>query len=722
MWAFFSNLATHYAHIRFTDMDGFQKLSFKSKALRVGLILACALLVAYLLPREKRFGFDFKLNKPWVHQRLIADYDFPIYKSEDALKVERDSVERLFKPYYNEDASVGKTQMERFASDVSKGSLKGMPANVRNLIMARLRSIYAAGIVKAEDMRELNDSSVTAVMVVSGSKAQSRRLGEIFSTRTAYSTMIATDSGTVSHDQLVQYNLVNYIESNLSYDEKRSAAARHDLTEAISPTYGLVQRGQKIIDRGEIVTPKTYDILRSLEKESQVRSMPEKGMPLIMLGQFLLVGVSFMAFFFYVRIFHRNYFSNMRTFMFMLAMLTLFPVATTLMPAASRSLVFLVPFAMVAIFTGIFTDTNTAFLTLGTTVVLSSLALADPFEFILVNLASGLAAIFALHDLQQRSQLFQTAVIATLVAILTSTAFDFSQGVDIKSLYNIKYVYIAVSGILLLFSYPLLYVLEKVFGFVSSVTLIELSNINNPLLKRLSKEASGTFNHSMQVANLAADAAEKIGARTLLVRTGALYHDIGKIKNPAFFTENQSGVNPHDQLSPEQSAAIIISHVHDGLKLAEKSHLPSAVRNFIATHHGQSKAKYFYITWANAHPNEKPDDEAFTYPGPNPSTKEQAILMMADSVEAASRSLKEYTEESISELVNRIIDSQMKEGYFRNCPITFADIADTKKVFVENLKTIYHSRIQYPEANATSGKTIAARQKNFSNIFGSFRK
>jgi cyclic-di-AMP phosphodiesterase PgpH len=702
-------------------MDNYKAVTFKGQVLRICLIAACVLLVVYMLPREKRFGFDFKVNKPWTHQQLIADYDFPIYKSEDKLKAERDSVEKLFQPYFTADASVGKRHAKRLAQELHNGTMKDMPPKVAKLVTERLHTIYSAGIVKSEDMRAMNDSAITSIRAVSGREAQSRKISQIFSTRTAYGFMLSADSGTVSHEQLVQYNLGDYIEANLTYDAKRSDAAKIDLMEGISPTYGLVQRGQKIIDRGEIVTPATYDILKSLEAESQVRNMPEKGMARLMFGQFLLVAIAFSAFFVYVKIHHRNYFNNIRTFTFMLTMLTLFPVVVALLPSTSRAIAFLVPFAMVGIFMCIFTDTHTSFLAIGTTVLTSSLALVDPFEFILVNFASGVAAIYALHDLQQRSQLFQTAVVATLLSLVTAAAFDLSQGMELKGFDNTLYIYLVINGVFLLFSYPMLYVVEKLFGFVSSVTLIELSNINNPLLRRLSKEAAGTFNHSMQVANLAADAASKIGARTLLVRTGALYHDIGKLKNPAFFTENQSGVNPHDQLSPESSANIIVSHVAEGIKLADKYHLPSAVKSFISTHHGKSKAKYFYITWMNAHPDEKPDEEAFSYPGPNPSTREQAILMMADSVEAASRSLKEYTEESISRLVDNIVDNQMKDGYFSNCPITFEDIADTKKVFVENLKTIYHSRIQYPELN-TEAINRKARQRNFGNLFGNRKK
>ena len=402
-------------------------------------------------------------------------------------------------------------------------------------MVSRLNDIYSAGVVRSGELRAMNDSSISAVRVVSGREAKSRKLGEIFSTRTAYGYLLNSDTSIVTHEQMVQLNLVNYLEVNLNYDSKRSAAAKHDLMEAISPTYGLVQRGQKIIDRGEIVTTKTFDILKSLERESQVRNVPSKGMPLIIFGQFLLVAIAFSAFFVYVKIYHKNYFENIRTFSFMLSLMTLFPIAVSLLPTSSRALAFLVPFAMVGIFMRIFTDTNTAFLIMGSTIFISSLALVDPFEFIIVNFSSGVAAIYALHDLQQRSQLFQTAVIATAVSVLTAMAFDFAQGMEIKSLDNMLYVYLFINGIFLLFSYPLLYLVEKLFGFVSSVTLIELSNINNPLLRRLSKEAAGTFNHSMQVANLAADAASKIGAKVLLVRTGAMYHDIGKLKKSCLF-------------------------------------------------------------------------------------------------------------------------------------------------------------------------------------------
>ncbi len=328
-----------------------------------------------------------------------------------------------------------------------------------------------------------------------------------------------------------------------------------------------------------------------------------------------------------------------------------------------------------------------------------------PYEFILLQIPTGLVAIYSLRELSQRSQLFRTAILVTLTYLALYFAFELMTENDLNKLNRVMYLDFLINGIMLLFAYPFLFLLEKLFGFTSNVTLVELSNVNNALLRRLSEQAPGTFQHSMQVANLATEAANRIGAKSQLVRTGALYHDIGKMENPAFFTENQlGGVNPHKNLPYEQSAQIVINHVKDGLRMAEKNNLPRAIRNFISTHHGRGKTKYFYISWKNEHPDETPNDELFTYPGPNPFSKETAILMMADAVEAASRSLPDYTENTISNLVEKIIDSQTEEGYFRNCPITFQDIETVKGVFKEKLMTIYHTRISYPELNNNAAK------------------
>ena len=359
--------------------------------------------------------------------------------------------------------------------------------------------------------------------------------------------------------------------------------------------------------------------------------------------------------------------------------------------------VYMLPVAILPIAVRVFMDSRTAFMAHMTTILICSVVLRYPYDFLLLQVIGGLAAIHSLRDLSQRSQLFRTAFIITLCYCLTYFSYELITENDLTKLNVPMYFNFLINGVLLLFTYPFLFVLEKMFGFTSNVTLVELSNINHPLLRQLSEVAPGTFQHTMQVANLAAEAANKIGAKSQLVRTGALYHDIGKMANPAFFTENQSSVNPHESLAFDQSAQIIINHVNDGVKIAEKANLPKAIIYFIRTHHGRGKAKFFYNSFKNKYPDREIDEELFTYPGPNPFTKETAILMMADSVEAASRSLKEHTEESISALVNKIIDSQIADGLLKNAPLTFKDVEAIKTIFTDKLKTMFHTRVSYPD-------------------------
>ena len=379
------------------------------------------------------------------------------------------------------------------------------------------------------------------------------------------------------------------------------------------------------------------------------------------------------------------------------ALIVFFSVLCSLMVGHSILHVYFLPYAMVPIFIRVFMDSRTAFMAHATMVLICASILQYPLEFITVELVSGLVAIFSLRELSSRSQLFWTAVLVTFAATATNLSLDWIRNNDLTKISYSEYNYLVFNGLLLFCSYPLLYLIEKAFGFTSNITLIELSDMNKTLLRKMSEVAPGTFQHSIQVGNLAAEIANKIGGKSQLVRTGALYHDIGKIVNPIYFTENQSGVNPHEKMGAIESAQMIISHVTEGIKLAEKYDLPDIIKAFISTHHGQGKTRYFYVQYKNAHPDDKVDDLLFTYPGPNPTTKEQAILMMADTVEAASRSLPDYTEKSIRELVNKLIDAQVAEGYFKECPITFRDIAYAKTVLIEKLKTIYHTRVSYPE-------------------------
>ena len=537
----------------------------------------------------------------------------------------------------------------------------------------------------------------------------------------AYEYLLNADTTHYKKKILQQCNLNDYITPNLVYDEEKSEAAQKDLLSNISWANGFVLNGQKIIDRGEIVDEQTYNILESLRKEWEKRSDSVQEKRLTLAGQILYVGIFLFCFMAYLELFRADYYERKGTLTLLFALIVFFPVLSSIMVEQNLSSIYVVPFAMIPIIVRVFLDSRTAFMAHVTIILLCSITLRFPHEFILLQVVAGMVAIYSLRELSQRSQLLRTALVVFISYALLYFAFELIHEDDLTKLNTRMYIYFMINGILLLFAYPLLFLLEKIFGFTSDVTLVELSNINNSLLREMSEVAPGTFQHSLQMANLAAAAANKIGGKSQLVRTGALYHDIGKMVNPAFFTENQSGVNPHKSLSYEQSAQVIISHITDGLKLAEKHNLPKVIKDFISTHHGRGKTKFFYISWKNEHPGEEPDDhgrgltkyfyisyknehpdeevdqEKFRYPGPNPFTKEQAVLMMADSVEAASRSLPEYTEESISTLVDKIIDTQVSEGYFKECPITFKDIATVKALFKEKLKTMYHTRISYPE-------------------------
>lgn len=679
-----------------------RKLTLRDYMIRLGVLIGAILLITWFLPREKTAEYDFSLGRPWKYSQLIASFDFPIRKSNEVVKQERDSVARTFQPYYNLDPNAEQQETEALEGAFLDGTLHDLPQAYLNHIKECLHEIYSRGIINIEDIHALSDSSITAIKIVNENEAVSRPLKDIFSTRTAYEYLLHADTTNFPPETLYRCNLNEYICANLSYDKERSENMKRDLLASVSYASGLVQSGEQIIDRGEIVTPRAYNILKSLEKETHERNESEQETHTKFFGQFLYVGMLLSTFFFYLVLFRKDYFDKGNSILLMLFMLMLFPIATSFLIPGRPLVQYIMPIAMVGIFVRIFMDTRTAFMCLIITLLITACIVPDPYEFLAVQFVAGMVSIYSLRELTQRSQLIKTAVVATVSAAAMALAFDLFQGTEFSRIDPPIYIHIFFNGILLLFTYPLLFVVEKTFGFTSDVTLIELSNINNQLLREMSKKAQGTFNHSLQVSNLAAEVANKIGAKTQLVRTGALYHDIGKMKNAAFFTENQHGRNPHDGLPEEKSAAIIISHVTEGLKMAEKYSLPKDIRAFIATHHGRSKVQYFYVTYRNKHSDETNIDEtAFTYPGPNPFTREQAILMMADSVEAASRSLKEYTEESIRELVNRIIDKQMSSGYYTNCPITFKDISIAKEVFIESLKTIYHTRISYPELNKT---------------------
>ena len=671
-------------------------LTWRDFLIRLGLIIITVTIIVWMMPRSSQNNFKIEKGRPWIYTDLKAPFDFPIYKSDEAVKAERDSLMRQYEPYYIMNSDIVGKQLRQFSKDYSNG-IPGLNNDYLSIISNRIRRLYDQGIMSNSDYAKISKDTTRFIRVVNGKHATSIQINNVYSVVSAYE-QIFQDEVLATHREILQKcNLNDYITPNLTYDKERSEASLNDLQNSIPLASGLVQRGEKIIDRGDIVDGKTYNKLLSFKKEMERQNVDQEKIRLNIMGQILYTVILITCFTIFLTLFRKDYFEKVRSTAMIYALIVLFTIIASMMVVHSVLHVYIVPFAMVPIFIRVFMDSRTAFMAHATMVLTCACFLQYPLEFVAVELVAGLVAIFSLRELSSRSQLFWTAVSVTGASVLTNLALDWIRINDLSKISYSEYNYLAINGVLLFCSYPLLYVIEKAFGFTSNITLIELSDMNKELLRKMSEVAPGTFQHSIQVGNLAAEIANKIGAKSQLVRTGALYHDIGKMTNPIYFTENQSGVNPHEKMENIDSAQMIISHVTEGTKLADKYNLPNVIKDFITTHHGQGKTKYFYVQYKNAHPDEDVDDLLFTYPGPNPFTKEQAILMMADTVEAASRSLPDYTEKSIRELVERLIDGQVADGYFKDCPITFRDIAYAKTVLIEKLKTIYHTRLSYPE-------------------------
>ena len=668
--------------------------------IRAALVIGTVAIIVWLMPRSSEFSFNAEKGRPWIYSDLSAPFDFPIYKSDEAISKERDSLMKLYEPYFIINKEVSGKEIRQFYKDYSNG-IPGLANDYLSIIANRLRDLYATGIMNSSDYANLHQDTTRLIRVIDGKNANSVSITKINSVVSAYEEIFLDETLAAHREILKKCNLNDYLAPNLTYDKERSEASLNELHNSIPLATGLVQRGQKIIDRGDIVDTKTYNILMSFKKEMERKHENAPRLSLTILGQILYVTIIITCFTVFLTLFRKDYFEKARSSAMLYSFILFFTIIACIMVSHSVLHIYMLPFAMVPIFVRVFMDSRTAFMAHMTTVLVCASILQHPLEFIAVETVAGMIAIFSLRELSSRSQLFWTAVLITIGMALTNISLDWIRTSDISRISYSEYNYITINGVLLFCSYPLLYLIEKAFGFTSNITLIELSDMNKELLRKMSEVAPGTFQHSIQVGNLAAEIARKIDAKSQLVRTGALYHDIGKIANPIYFTENQSGVNPHEKMGSIDSAQMIISHVTEGIKMAEKYDLPTVIRDFISTHHGQGKAKFFYVQYKNAHPNDDIDELLFTYPGPNPFTKEQAILMMADTVEAASRSLPDYTEKTIRELVNRLIDAQVTEGYFKECPITFRDISYAKTVLIEKLKTIYHTRLSYPELKKT---------------------
>ncbi|MDR0541640.1 MAG: HDIG domain-containing protein [Dysgonamonadaceae bacterium] len=655
-------------------------------------------LIFFLFPREGTFRYAFVEGKPWQYGLLTAPFDFPVYKSPEQLKAEQDSVIQQFVPYFQFHREIHLQQQERFNDAYTHYSKEYWNNAYKSYVDKTLKEIYALGIVSNEDYHFLRDNHYDAFRVLQeNNKTALHSTNDVFTIKAAYSYILDNCPKNLTMNVLRSVDLNDFLHENLKYDQSLSDKVKQEDLQRVAVPNGMVQAGEKIADKGEIVTPHTYDILCSFKKIQEESGSVQRQTGL-MAGIAILIAGLMTCLLLYLIYFRKRIYANQKDVVFLFSMAALFILLTEVARNTGLFSVYIVPYAIIPIVIRTFFESRTAQITHLITILICSLMLPFAFEFILIQFFVCTVALYVLKDLTKRSELIRCAIfILTTYAVSYIGLQLFQEGELTKIDWNM-FIYFGINFVFVMFTYAFIYIVEKIFGYISNVTLVELSDINLPALMQLAEKCPGTFQHSLQVSMLGTAAAAKVGANPQLIRTGALYHDLGKMENPAYFTENEmSGANPHDQLTLEQSARIITHHVPAGIKIAQKFGLPPAIAKFILTHHGTGKAKYFYNSFKNRYPNEPIDEEAFSYAGSNPDTKETAILMMADSVEAASRSLKDYREETIRELVNRIIEGQIADGLLNNAPLTFQNITSIKNVFVEKLLSVYHSRISYPE-------------------------
>ena len=656
------------------------------------------LLVLFFFPREGKFSYSFTEGRPWQYGLLIAPFDFPIYKTDAEIKKEQDSIQAHSFPYYQKNEEVERRQIQQFNDNFRQYGFLPNAAEYKKYLDGALAKIYNTGIISANDYQNLQDNNYTHLMILHDNMAEPHVVKTFFTIRTAYSYLLDNCPYYLNAEELRKLIPDNYLRENLEFDEAMTEKVKQESLKKLSPSIGMVQADVKIVDRGEIIDESIYNVLRSLKLNYDKQAGTVNRQVGLWVGTIILIGGLIACYFFYFYYFRKKIYAKKKDLVFSLFIVTLFTLLTEICVSYNLFSIYIIPYAIIPIVVRTFFDSRTGQMTHLVTVLMCSLLTPLSFEFVLMQLIVCWVALYVLKDLSRRSELMKCALYIFVAYILVYLGLLLFQEGGFSKVNERMLVYFGINFLFVLFTYPFIYILEKAFGYISNITLVELSDINMPLLRELAESCPGTFQHSLQVSMLGVAAATKVNANPQLIRTGALYHDLGKMKNPQFFVENKvEGYDPHENLSLEQSARIITSHVPEGVKTAGKHNLPQALVKFIKTHHGAGKAKYFYNSFRNQFPDAEIDEEAFAYAGDNPDTKETAILMMADSVEAASRSLKEYTEESIRQLVNRIIDTQITDGLLKESPLTFKNITDIKNVFVDRLLSVYHSRIVYPE-------------------------
>jgi hypothetical protein len=664
----------------------------KNNRLYLGLVFVIAtVVIVYFMPRVDRHKYAYELNRPWNYSLLTAPFDITVYRDSATVKAMTDSVERTMVPIYRRDDEV---QTRVLAAVNGADSLS---VTVRRRLTTSINTIYERGVVDQATATLITSGQLPEVKFNVDNVNTSMATSGFMSQRDAYAMLDSLNHDLAGHRSIQALGLADLLLPNIVEDEEATQQYHDALIQPIVAGIGIIQKGERIIAQGDIVTPQLYQILQSYETTLEKQSNHDRQRQWNMLiGHALFVMSLLGMLYVFMLMYYPVKLAHPREVLALMLLLVLFFVFTVGINRTIASGIYLSPLAILPIMVSVFYDARTAFFLCVLETLLCSVLATFPLEFVTIELTAGTAVIFSIKELSRRSELLRSAAIALVGYVLAYLGIELMTTGSLSTVSWRIIGFFGVNAVLVSFAYVLILIFEKLFGMVSVVTLVELSDINTTLLRQLSQECPGTFQHSMSVSNLATEAAHRIGANVQIVRAGALYHDIGKIDNPAFFTENQYGVNPHDALTPLQSAKIITRHVTDGLRRAEKEKLPGVIRDLIVQHHGCGKAKYFYNTYCMQHPDEDVDPAPFTYPGPNPQTKEASVLMMADTVEAASRSLTDHSPESIRALVNRLIDAQVTDGLHNDSPLSFRDIKEIKECFIQRLRSMYHARVSYP--------------------------
>lgn len=661
---------------------------------RVLLAVGAIVLISYFLPKEDKVDYNYSLGRPWTYSLLTAPFDIPINLDSASAAQQRDSINRTFVAIYKHDTSIDRKSILDLQTALQQTALSGLK---RNHLIESVRRIYVDGIVDNATYDRIEAGLLPEVRFVVNNVAEPASTAQMRSVRSAYAMLDSVFPDAETQLAMDRVKITRYLIPNVVCDSAESKRMIDQLYQKALAPIGVMQKGERIIDRGDVVMPQTYELLKTYERLAEDRLVKREDYRYTIYGQIAIIALLIVALYLFLQYFRRRIFRDVRKMVFLMSFLTLFTIASFAVISALGSGVYVMPFAVVAVIFTTFFDSRTALFAHIISVLMCSLVVPYPLEFIMLQFFAGVTAIVTVQELAKRSQLVQCAIYIFLIYSIVYVALHVISDGDFSKVSRYVFGCFGINVVLFSFSYVLIFLIEKLFGFTSTVTLVELTDINNPILRELSEKCPGTFQHSMQVSSLAAEAAHAIGANSQLLRAGALYHDIGKIDNPAFFTENQRGENPHKALTPELSARIVIEHVQNGLRRAVKEKLPQIIMDFIVQHHGCGKAKYFFNQAQNASPDAPIDPEPYTYPGPNPNSKETSILMMADATEAASRSLTDHSDEAIGALVSRIIDSQIADGLFKDSPISFRDVEIIKRTFTDRLRTIYHTRIAYPE-------------------------